>query len=111
MKASPARIGSTEICMKALLSLLVACFVLPVAACAAEASLMASNDQATAVTGNNEFAFALYGKLRGQDGNLFFSPESVSTALAMTYAGARGGTPARRGQTPRLPLPPHPRHP
>src|ERR1017187_10856093 len=98
MKASPARIGSTEICMKALLSLLVACFVLPVAACAAEASLMASNDQATAVTGNNEFAFALYGKLRGQDGNLFFSPESVSTALAMIYAGARGGNAPGEGE-------------
>jgi serpin B len=44
------------------------------------------------VDGNNQFALALYQKLRGGDGNLFFSPYSVSTALAMTYAGARGET-------------------
>jgi serpin B len=48
------------------------------------------------VKGNNEFAFDLYGQLSKQDlgkkGNLFFSPESISTALAMTYGGARGDT-------------------
>ncbi len=44
------------------------------------------------VNGNNQFALALYQKVRGGDGNLFFSPYSVSTALAMTYAGARGET-------------------
>jgi len=43
------------------------------------------------VTGNTRFALDLYGRLKG-DGNLFFSPYSVSTALAMTYAGARGET-------------------
>jgi serpin B len=42
--------------------------------------------------GNNLFALDLYAKLRAQDGNLFFSPYSLSTALAMTYAGARGKT-------------------
>src|SRR5262249_1444487 len=31
---------------------------------------------------------------RSKPGNLFFSPYSVSTALAMTYAGARGDTAA-----------------
>jgi serpin B len=41
---------------------------------------------------NNEFALALYAKLRAREGNLFFSPYSISTALAMTYAGARGQT-------------------
>ena len=45
------------------------------------------------VKGNNEFAFDLYASLSAeQSGNLFFSPASVSTALAMTYAGARGET-------------------
>jgi serpin B len=47
------------------------------------------------VTGNNAFALDLYGQLRGGDGNLFFSPFSISTALAMTYGGARGETGAQ----------------
>lgn len=55
-----------------------------------------SEDQKTArqaiVKGNNEFALELYAKLRTQEGNLFFSPYSISTALAMAYAGARGET-------------------
>ena len=46
------------------------------------------------VRGNNAFAFDLYRQLAaGDDGkNLFFSPYSISTALAMTYAGARADT-------------------
>jgi serpin B len=41
---------------------------------------------------NTGFAVALYGSLSGLDGNLFFSPYSISTSMAMTYAGARGLT-------------------
>jgi len=41
---------------------------------------------------NNRFALDLYETLREQPGNLFFSPFSISTALAMAYAGARGST-------------------
>jgi len=41
---------------------------------------------------NRAFAVDLYRALREGDGNLFFSPYSVSSALAMTYAGARGDT-------------------
>ena len=44
------------------------------------------------VTGNNKFALNLYAKLRSKEGNLFFSPYSISTALAMAHAGARGQT-------------------
>ncbi|HXC99556.1 MAG TPA: serpin family protein, partial [Verrucomicrobiae bacterium] len=44
------------------------------------------------VTGNTRFAFDLYGRLKSTDGNLFFSPYSISTCLAMTWAGARGNT-------------------
>ena len=44
------------------------------------------------VRGNNTFGFDLYHQLQSQDGNLFFSPYSISTALSMTYAGARGQT-------------------
>jgi serpin B len=47
------------------------------------------------VEGNNRFAVELYAKLREQEGNLFFSPYSISAALAMTYAGARGETEAQ----------------
>jgi serpin B len=50
------------------------------------------------VQGNTEFALALYEQLRGKEGNLFFSPHSISTALAMTYAGARGSTEAQMAQ-------------
>ena len=35
----------------------------------------------------------------GQDGNLFFSPYSISTALAMTRAGAKGDTAAQMDKT------------
>jgi len=50
---------------------------------------------------NNEFAVALYETLRTEEDaeNLFFSPASISTALAMTYAGARTRTAAQIRQT------------
>lgn len=50
------------------------------------------------IASNSEFAFDLYAKLKDDPkvkeagGNLFFSPYSISTALTMTYAGARGRT-------------------
>jgi serpin B len=50
-------------------------------------------DLETLVEGNTTFAFDLYQQLAGEnEGNLFFSPYSISIALAMTYAGARGET-------------------
>jgi len=44
------------------------------------------------VDDNTAFALDLYHQLRTEEGNLFFSPYSISTALAMTFAGARGET-------------------
>ena len=41
---------------------------------------------------NNAFALDLFQQLREQEGNLFFSPYSISSALGMTYAGAKGDT-------------------
>jgi len=50
-------------------------------------------DVGSVVLGNSVFAFELYQKLRSPaEENLFFSPYSVSTALAMVYAGAHGET-------------------
>jgi serpin B len=51
-----------------------------------------AGDIAAVVKGDTEFALRLYGQLGKEEGNLFFSPFSISTALAMTYAGARGDT-------------------
>jgi len=48
---------------------------------------------------NNAFALDLYQALRSQDGNLVYSPYSISLALAMTYAGARGETESQMAQT------------
>ncbi len=50
------------------------------------------SDLQPVVDGNTAFAFDLYGRLRPQTGNLFLSPYSISTAFAMTWAGARGIT-------------------
>ncbi len=49
---------------------------------------------ATQVRGNIDFSLALLEHLREADpeSNLFVSPYSISVALAMTYAGARGET-------------------
>src|SRR5262245_24552183 len=63
------------------------------------------SDRATLVQGNSEFAFDLYGKLRAGDSNLFFSPYSISTALAMTAAGARGPTAEEMARTLHFTLP------
>jgi len=53
---------------------------------------VAKTELAQLVQGNREFAFDLFRELREEEGNLFFSPYSISVALAMAYAGARGAT-------------------
>ena len=50
------------------------------------------------VESNNAFAFDLYRSLQSQAGNLIYSPYSISLALAMTYAGARGETESQMAQ-------------
>jgi len=45
------------------------------------------------VRANNGFAFKLYSELiKTEEGNIFYSPYSIFSALAMTYEGARGET-------------------
>ena len=72
---------------------------------------LAAADRTVVVEGNNAFAVALYGRLRNQGGNLFFSPESISTALAMAYAGARGDTASEMAKTLHFTLPAEKLHP
>jgi len=60
-------------------------------------------DQENLVNGNSTFAFDLYQILvtdpENQGQNLFFSPYSISLALAMSYAGARNETEHQMTQT------------
>lgn len=69
------------------------------------------HDLEALVEGNTQFALALYQKLQVEPGNLFFSPYSISTALAMTYAGARGNTATQMAQALHFHLEPHRLHP
>jgi len=92
--------------MKVLLVVLALVLLLPVTACNQQVAgelLMSDKprdtspdvsqaDLALLTEGNSAFAFNLYQELRKKEGNLFYSPYSISVALAMTYAGARGDT-------------------
>jgi serpin B len=60
---------------------------------------VSSAEMAELVSGNSAFAWELYQELRGEGGNLFYSPYSMSAALAMTYAGARGETERQMAET------------
>ena len=98
---------------KLLISLLITLLVLPLVACAqpAVAEVVKSDkpritspdvsqtDEALLVEGNSTFAFDLYQTLKTEEGNLFYSPHSISLALAMTYSGARGETEQQMADT------------
>jgi serpin B len=58
---------------------------------------------AAVAAGNNAFACDLYRKLADDPGNLFFSPFSISAALAMTWGGARGETAGQMAEVLHLP--------
>jgi serpin B len=99
---------------KTLIFLLVVATMLPLTACfqPTEAGVIQSDkpritspnvssaDETALIEGNSAFAFDLYQALREEkDGNLFYSPYSISIALAMTYAGARGETEQQMADT------------
>jgi len=71
---------------------------------AVAAQTQTGNGEAMVAEGNNKFALALYDKLRAEKGNLFFSPYSISTALAMAYAGAKGQTQTQMAEAMRFPV-------
>jgi serpin B len=72
---------------------------------------VAAPDLADLVDGNSGFAFDLYQFLKEGNDNLFYSPHSISLALAMTYAGARGETEGQMADTLRFTLPQARLHP
>ncbi|KYF87527.1 serine protease [Sorangium cellulosum] len=61
-------------------------------------------DKTALVSGNSAFALDLYQELRQEPGNVFYSPYSISTALAMTWAGAKGETETAMADTLRFGL-------
>jgi serpin B len=87
---------------KRLLSMFLAALLLSAVSCvpplvrSARARVTAPDvtvsDLARQVDGNSAFALDLYQALREEEGNLFYSPYSLSLALAMTYAGTLGET-------------------
>ena len=86
-------------------------FALLVLSAAAQGPAKPSPEVVNVVTGNTEFGLALYSQLAGKEGSLFFSPYSISSALAMTYAGARGKTAEEMKTTMRFHLEPDRLHP
>jgi serpin B len=98
---------------KKLIAVLAIVLLLPLIACSqpAPGELLKSDkeritspnvspsEQALFVEGNSAFAFDLYQALKGKEGNLLYSPYSISLALAMTYAGARSETAEQMADT------------
>ena len=72
---------------------------------------VAAPDLQAAVEGNTAFALDLYQQLRTEKGNLFYSPFSISEALAMTFAGARGETATQMAKALHFSLPQAKLHP
>jgi len=97
--------------MKLLLSALIPGLFMQHTVAQSQPQPSSGSDQSELVRSNNAFAIDLYGQLRGQSGNLFYSPASISTALAMTYAGARGDTATEMAKTLHFTLPPERLHP
>ncbi len=105
---------------KTILVLIASTLVLTLGGCAAPAASadevrssepretelsLPSGDMGALVEGNGAFAFDLYHQLAEDSENLFYSPHSISLALAMTYAGARGETGEQMAQALRFGLP------
>jgi len=51
-----------------------------------------AQNNTTIIESNNRFAFDVYAKLKKTGDNLILSPASITSAMAMTYMGARANT-------------------
>jgi serpin B len=69
------------------------------------------DDKNQLVSGNTEFAIDLFNAIKGEKGNAFYSPYSISLALAMTWAGARTSTESQIADTLNFNLPQAKLHP
>jgi serpin B len=105
-------------CILLLMTLQTSCSVAPVPGGEAHSIIprdttpqVKNTDLMEVVRGNSEFAFALYQEISAGGGNLMFSPYSISSALAMTYAGARNQTADQMAQALRFTLPQSRLHP
>jgi len=72
---------------------------------------IAGEDLAALAESNGALAFDIYRQLKAEDGNLFYSPYSISAALAMAYAGAAGMTAQQMAEIMHFDLPPEQLHP
>src|SRR5687768_15445567 len=75
------------------------------------APVVPESDLAAIAEGNSQFAFDLYHQVAEPDGNLIFSPFSISMAFAMVSAGARGDTETQIADTLHFTLPQEQLHP
>lgn len=84
---------SYKIYMKRLLTI-IACLIVLSLGWPADSIFSAPPEPSDASMANNAFAFDVFKKIiqENKGKNIFFSPYSISTAFAMTYAGARGNT-------------------
>ncbi|WP_437586102.1 serpin family protein [Sorangium sp. So ce1000] len=98
--------GSTVECFEA-----KAGCVLPSNATRIESPVVSEEDQALLTRDNASFALDLGRTLPSSSGNVVYSPYSISTALAMTYAGARTTTEQAMAATMRFELPQERLHP
>jgi serpin B len=78
--------------MKHAMALFASWFLISLTSLGQLVSAQENADLGKLIQGNTEFAIYLYARIRTKEGNLFLSPYSISTALAMTYGGARGKT-------------------
>ena len=69
---------------KKLILFFLFCFLTPSIVCSAEKNIIGD--------ANNRFAFELYREFKDEGGNIFLSPYSALSALAMACEGARGDT-------------------
>ncbi|MBN2736118.1 MAG: hypothetical protein JXR70_03995 [Spirochaetales bacterium] len=64
---------------------------------------VSADEYSAVVNGINQFAYDFYGRIKGGDDNIFFSPVSLSFAFAMASAGAKGETRSEILETMHLP--------